>query len=132
MNVKIYVFVEDFMKKFGTILVSLLLIASFVGCSTTVHFNAMVDGEPIEGAKVYVDGQLIGETPTTAKLSNAVWEDPSITIKADGYRQLNTGLKKEAKAGPIVGGILLLWPMFLWCYGPKANQNFELEPATSH
>lgn len=72
-----------------------MLIVTFVGCSTTVHFNATVDGEPIEGAKVYVDGQLIGETPTTAKLSNAVWEDPDIKITADGYRQLNTGLKKE-------------------------------------
>lgn len=103
--------------------VSILLLISFASCvsSTNVAFNTDA-GE----TEVYVDGQLIGTTPVTAKLSNAIWNDPAITLKKDGYKTTQVSLQREPKAANIVFGLLLNWPAFLWCYGPKANQNFMM------
>lgn len=116
-------------KRNLTILISALLIFSALGCVSST--NVTFDSTNTENAEVYVDGELIGSTPATAKLSNAIWEDPTITIKKDGYKTLNTSLQKEVKTPNIVLGILLNWPAFLWCYGPKQNQNFILTPDTS-
>ena len=125
------ILLRGLMKRFCVIFSSILLIFTFLSCNTIVHFNATVDGEPIEGAKVYIDGQLIGKTPVTAELSNAIWEEPIITIKADGYKTLNSTLRNEVKPAPLVCGVLFFWPIALWCYGPIEVQNYELEPATS-
>ncbi len=113
------------LKRNLTILIAGLLLFTTVGCvsSTKVTFNT-----DTPDAEVYVDGELIGKTPVTAKLSNAVWEDPTITIKKEGYKTINSNVQKEVKAANIIFGICLNAPAFLWCYGPKANQNFMLTP----
>lgn len=115
-------------KRNLTILISTILIFSALGCVSSTNVTFYTDAQE---AEVYVDGELIGSTPATAKLSNGIWNDPTITIKKDGYKTLNTSLQKEVKTPNIVLGILLNWPAFLWCYGPKRNQNFILTPDTS-
>ena len=111
----------------GAKIVAVLLLAVMVmgvcGCvsSTNVTFNTET-----AGAEVYVDGELIGTTPATAKLSNAVWNDPDILIKQAGYQDLRTGVAKEFKpANAVIGLFLNAWA-WLWCYGPKDQQNFVL------
>ena len=112
-------------SKVLTVIVSALLLFSFVSCVTSTNVTFYSD---VEETEVYVDGQLIGTTPTTTKLSNAIWNDPTITLKKEGYKVMTTGLQKEAKGVNIVLGLLVDRPAFLWCYGPKANQNFMMIP----
>lgn len=114
--------------KIGAILLSILLVLTFASCVTSSNVTFYTD---VDGAEVYVDGVLIGTTPATAKLSNAIWDDPTITIKKEGYKPLNTGLQKEAKTVNIVLGVIVDWPAFLFCYGPKESQNFMLVPETN-
>ncbi len=115
-------------KRNLTILISAFLIFTTVACVSSTNVTFFTD---TEDAEVYIDGELIGSTPATAKLSNGIWNDPTITIKKDGFKTLNTSLQKEVKVPNIALGLLLNWPAFLWCYGPKKNQNFMLTPKTS-
>ena len=91
--------------------------------SSYVTFNTDVDG-----ADVYIDGELVGTTPTTVELSNAVWEDPDIVIRKTGYKDLRTSLTKEIKGPNVAFALLLNTWAWLWVYGPKENQNFILTP----
>ena len=112
-------------SKFLVIGISLILMLSFAGCVSSSKVTFATD---VEGAEVYVDGELIGNTPVTITLSNAVWKNPSITFKKDGYVTMDTYLQKEVKPANIVFGLCLNWPAFLWCYGPCEKQNFILPP----
>ena len=113
-------------KKIGfSIIAGIMLIVLCSSCvtSTRVHINS-----DVEGAEVYIDGQKIGTTPTEIALSNAVWEDPDVVLKKDGYKDLHTNVNKEVKAVNLVSGLVLFWPSLLWVYGPKANQNYIMIP----
>lgn len=114
-------------SKVITFSVLILLLLCLVGCvsSTNVTFYADADN-----TEVYVDGQYIGTTPMTVKLSNAIWDDPIITLKKDGYKTTVGSLNKEVKAVNVILGVCLDWPAFLWCYGPKSYQYYMLVPET--
>ena len=43
------------------------------------------------------------------KLSNAVWEDQSIIIRKDGYRDIYSNMNKEVKPVNLVCGVLIWW-----------------------
>ena len=111
--------------KIMIITVSVLLFFTFTGCvsSTMVTFST-----DVEDAEVYVDGSFIGTTPASVKLSNAIWNDPVITIKKDGYKIMNTQVKKEIKGANVALGLTINLPAWLWCYGPSKFQNFLLIP----
>lgn len=100
-----------------------LVLLFLTGCvtHTSVYFESNV-----EDATVYLDGQPIGQTPFTARLSNALWENPDVLIEAEGYQTLRTDLQKEVKVGNLISGLLLIWPALLWVYGPESNQYFRL------
>ncbi|MBR4986285.1 MAG: hypothetical protein IKY83_11180 [Proteobacteria bacterium] len=97
------------------------LFTFFTACSTAVTFTS---NRPQE---VKVNGMRVGTTPTTVSLSDAVWEDYNVV-----YTDLETGEEthfqatKEVKVGAVIGGIFL-WPIFLWCYGPRAQQNVQVK-----
>ena len=97
--------------------------------STVVRFNTDVDG-----AEIMVDGFKIGTTPTQYKMSNGFWEDPDVSIKKEGFKDLNFGVKKEVKVFNVVTGVVLspftLCIPLLWSYGPKTNQNYVMIPET--
>lgn len=109
----------------GTALLVVFVGLTFTGCvtSTNVRFNT-----DEAGALVFVDGEKIGTTPAQVKMSNAIWEDPDVTIKKEGFKDLHVGVRKEVKPVNLVCGLLLWWPSLLWVYGPKENQVFELIP----
>ncbi len=111
-------------KLLAAISLALFICGMLSSCvmSTRVSFNS----EPA-GAKVFLDGEYIGETPVTAKLSNGVWNNEEVVIKKDGYRTVRTSLYRDVKGVNMVCGLLLWWPSLLWCYGPKPNQTYFLD-----
>jgi len=112
--------------KIGSFVVlSMLIIGMFSSCVTSTNVRFETD-QP--GALILVDGENIGTTPTKKKLSNAVWEDPDVIIKKEGFKDLHTGLDKEVKGVNLVFGIILWWPSLLWVYGPEKTQYYTLIP----
>ena len=110
-------------KAVSVFLVLAILLPMVSSCVTKTKVTFNTD---VTGADVYVDGEYIGKTPATKKLSNAVWEDPEIVIKKEGYRDMRTGVKKEVKAVNLIFGVILWWPSFLWVHGPKSQQHYVL------
>ena len=102
-------------------LAAVLALAGVSACSTAVNITSSPSG-----AKVFVNEKYIGETPLTVEKSNLVFNSYNIRLSKEGYRTINSSLEKEAKAGPIIGGLFVLIPFF-WSYGPQDQQNFSLE-----
>lgn len=105
------------------ILIVAVAVTTTTGCVTST--TVTLDSAP-QGAEVRLDNQVVGTTPTTVRLSNAVWEDPVLNIRADGYRDMYGSLQKEVKAGNLIVGLLLFWPSLLWCFGPQEYQYYDL------
>jgi len=110
----------------GLFLIAVILGSMLTSCvtSTAVRMNS-----DVEGANVTIDGVPIGVTPLQTKMSNAIWEDPDVILKKEGYKDLVTSVKKEVKPVNLVCGIIIWWPSLLWVYGPKKDQNFVMSKA---
>ncbi|MCL2600823.1 MAG: carboxypeptidase-like regulatory domain-containing protein [Treponema sp.] len=117
------------MKKGLVMGVSITMILVLAGCSTMMTVNATDQhGMPVHGANVIVDGEHIGQTPTAStRVSNFIGGSTSITVSADGYLPRTIEAAREAKAGPIIGGFFI-WPIWLWTWGPRPQQNVVLTP----
>jgi len=111
-----------------------MILILFSGCVTSTRMQVYVtepDGKPINDAMVLVNGENIGQTPNAhAKVSNFVGSNTQITVMKEGYNTVRTEAVKDAKAANIVLGILipLNFFAFLWCAGPKAQQEIILSP----
>lgn len=117
------------LKKFGaSFMAGILLVIFCASCVTQTRVNFSTD---VDGAEVYVDGEKIGTTPVQKKLSNAIWNNPDILIKKEGYKDLYTDLNKELKGVNLVSGLLLWCPSLFWVYGPKKNQSYMLLPSAN-
>ena len=105
----------------------LLLIVAFAVFTSSCVLTTMVTIETIpDDVEVYVDSQLIGDSPVTVRMSNAVWEDPEILLKKEGYRDLRTSPQKEVKALNLISGLIFVAIPLLWVYGPEPYQSFML------
>ncbi|MDA3950716.1 MAG: PEGA domain-containing protein [Spirochaeta sp.] len=114
------------MKRYLSALFAVLvLVTSFTSCVTNTRVTFETD---VPGADVYIDDRLVGQTPITEKMSNAVWRDPDIDIEIDGYRAIRTELDKEIKVVNLIFGLTIWWPSLLWVYGPDNDQYYRLRP----
>jgi len=102
----------------------------FGSCTTMMTVNAVdPNGRPIKSATVIVDGENIGKTPEASKsVTNFIGETPSIRVTAEGYQTRTVEATKELKIGPLIGGFFTGAVLFLWVWGPKAEQNVILTP----
>ncbi|MCQ2591815.1 MAG: PEGA domain-containing protein [Treponema sp.] len=112
-------------KKVIATVISVLLLLCLVGCVSSTNVTFYTD---VDGAEVFVDGVSIGTTPTSTVLSNAVWIDPVITIKKDGYKDMVTTLNKEIKMTNLVVGLVVFWPDLLYAWGPTQTQAYTIAP----
>jgi len=106
-----------------------LVLASLAsgGCSSTTTINS----EP-SGAKVYVEGELIGTAPVQYSDKAIVGTERDVRLELDGYQPLTTSFSRngDANVGAIVGGIFLLFP-FLWTLNYDDQYTFQLQPISS-
>ena len=104
--------------------VFLAFLILFSSCSS----STMISSTPT-GAKVYLNGENVGETPYKHRDTKIVGSVNSLKLEKDGYESLDTSFSRneEADVGAIIGGIFFLVP-FLWTMKYKPTHNYELSP----
>ena len=108
-------------------LLLLLLVFVFILSSCVSKSNVLFKTD-VDGAEVFIDGESIGKTPVKTKLSNAIWKDPDILIKQDGYNDNYYTIEKDLKVANLVMGLILWWPTLLYVWGPDENQFVRMVP----
>lgn len=103
---------------------SLAVIIFFASCSS----STMIVSNPPK-AKLYVDGEMVGETPYRHSDTKIVGSTTDIRMEKEGYKPLITDITKneEADIGAIIGG-LFVWVPFLWTLKYKSSHTFNLQP----
>lgn len=88
----------------------------------------MIQSTP-PGAKVYMDHEIMGETPYTYSDTKVVGSRTLLVLKKEGYKDFAIYLDRneEADVGAIIGG-LFLWVPFLWVMKYKPTHHYELVP----
>jgi hypothetical protein len=81
-----------------------------------------------EGAAVFIDNIEVGKTPANYSDTAIAGTVKSVRIKKEGYKPLDTVIRKDTfQVGPCIGGVLILFP-FIWILGYQDVYEFELEP----
>ena len=108
-------------------LISLTIASLFLfGCATTV-----IKTKP-SGAKVYMDGKLLGETPCTYSNAGAVGSSKIVTLKMEGYKDNVGQIKKDHPSWPkIIAGAVVAWPLLIWAADFPPEYTFEMEKLES-
>lgn len=98
----------------------------FISCAS----STLIESIP-PGAKLYVDGQAVGNTPYTHRDSKIISSTTSIRMEKEGYKPFYYDISKdeEVKIVPAVAGFFL-WVPWLWAMGYKSVHTWELIPDT--
>jgi hypothetical protein len=103
-------------------LAMLTLIPFLAACASATTIRSSPSG-----AKVYLDGQYIGDTPVVHEDMDIAGTSKKVVLKHDGYRdQVGTIRKEELKIFPLVAGLIVLIPLF-WVTGYAEEYHFILE-----
>ncbi|MFB6340484.1 PEGA domain-containing protein [Saccharicrinis sp. FJH62] len=101
--------------------------------AVTVLFSGCVSSTVIrtipEGAKLYMNDEIVGTTPYKHSDSKILMSETQIRIEKEGYEPFFTTLTKDEEIDPgaIVGGIFLTFP-FIWALRYKPVHTYELIP----
>lgn len=111
------------LQSVGFVLVVSLL---FAGCSSTT----LIQSTP-NGAKVYMDGQYVGETPFTHTDTRIVGSTTLIKLEKEGYKPFVTTMTRdeEVDVAAVIGGLFFAVP-FLWTMKYQPFHSYELTPMT--
>ena len=117
------------MKKTITLKMASIIFAGTVLLSSCAS-TTMIRSTP-SGAKVYLDGEIVGKTPYSHTDTKIVGSTTSVRLEKEGYETLNTSFSRneEADVGAIIGG-LFVWVPFLWTMKYKPTHTYELSPLT--
>lgn len=104
---------------------SILLIAVllFSSCASTT----VIQSYPSD-AKLYINGEYMGNTPVTYTDKKIVASTNLVTLEKEGYYPLYTAFSRdeELDVGALIGGLFVLVP-FLWIMKYKPTRTFELK-----
>ncbi|MEO9479117.1 MAG: PEGA domain-containing protein [Maribacter dokdonensis] len=103
---------------------SLALILLTTSCASSTMITT-VPGN----AKIYINGEYVGQTPYKHKDSKIVGSSNTIRVEKEGYETYNDTFSKDEKVavGPLIGGIFLLVP-FLWIMKYEKGRIYDLRP----
>lgn len=109
------------------ICLALASVILFSSCSSTT----MIVSDPPK-AKLFIDGELVGETPYRHTDSKIVGSTMTLKMEKEGYQPFITNITKneEPDIGAIIGGCLVYIP-FLWTLKYKPVHTYMLEPASA-
>ena len=108
---------------FSFVLATAILLTS---CSSTTMINSSPNG-----AKVYLNGELVGTTPYQYSDTKIVGATTAVKLEKEGFESFNTTFSRSEKAdvGAIIAGCFVLVP-FLWTMKYKPERTYELIPLT--
>jgi len=93
-----------------------------MGCASTTTIKSRPDG-----ATVYIDNIKIGNTPVQHSDTDISGATRALKLTKDGYKPLETTIRKnEFQWGPLIGGLLVFIP-FIWILGYPDTYEFDLE-----
>jgi uncharacterized protein YceK len=112
------------LRSVGLVLVVSLLLA---GCSSTT----LIQSTP-SGAKVYMDGQYVGETPFTHTDTRIVGSATLIKLEKEGFKPFVTTMTRdeEVDVAAVIGGLFFAVP-FLWTMKYQPFHSYELTPLSN-
>jgi len=103
-------------------LATLTLIPLLASCASATTIRSSPSG-----AKVYLDGQYVGDTPVVHEDMDIAGTNKKVVLKHDGYRdQVGTIRKEELKILPLIAGLIVIVPL-LWVTGYQEEYTFILE-----
>ncbi len=104
-------------------LIALFMVFFFLfGCANTT----LLKSNP-PGAKLQVDGQVVGETPQFYTDKAVAGTVKKVNLKKEGYKDLNGYIKRDKFSVPmLIGGIFLIVP-FIWILEYPTQYYFEME-----
>lgn len=113
--------------KFIQKLTAILLVLSIF--LTSCSSSTLIMSEP-SGAKLYLNGEYVGQTPYQHKDRKVVGTTTNVRLEKQGYEVLHTSFSKDedVDVGAIIGGIFFLFP-FIWTMKYNPTRTFELTPA---
>jgi len=102
------------------------LVLLCASCTSTT----LIQSNPSK-AKVYLNGDLVGETPYRHSDSKIVGSSMVLRLEKDGYNPLVRTITKdeEVNVGAIIGGLFVVVP-FLWTMQYQPVHTYELKPST--
>ena len=106
----------------GKIAALTLVFFFLIGCASTT----LIKSNP-PGAKLQVDGKVVGETPHFYTDKAVAGTVRTVTLKKEGYKDFNGYIEREKLSVPVlIGGIFLLVP-FVWVLEYPSRYHFEME-----
>lgn len=107
---------------------AMLLVSTLVSACTS---RTMIRTSP-QGAKVYLNGEFLGETPYSYKDKKIVGSTNQLVLKKEGYKEFSTSFSRdeELSVGALIGGLFVVVPFF-WIMKYKPDHIFELEPSSA-
>ena len=91
------------------------------GCAS----STLIKSNP-PGAKLYLEGQLKGETPYTYADRAAAGTMRTVTLKKEGYKDFTGHIKREQlSVGALIGGLIFLIPL-IWILEYPPEYTFEM------
>lgn len=120
---------------FGKVIAALLLTVFTSACAQQAAFLS----DP-PGAKVMVDGKVVGMTPCQFEYSNSAGGDYDVTVSMEGYETVQHAVKadevdraarnKWLAAGLVIPGGSALWLGTLFTKKLKGSYEFVLKKST--
>jgi hypothetical protein len=111
------------------VVISLFLAGCFLfaGCGSTTLIRSVPSG-----AKVYMDGEIVGETPYDHYDTKIVGSKTSMNLVLDGYEDFNVTLTRneDLDVGALIGSIFFFPIPLLWIMQYKPLHTYELIPLT--
>ena len=106
--------------------IAVLVVLAFgaVACSHRVTLNTNPPG-----AKVYVDGQLIGVSPASFVEKSGFGKTYQIKIEKEGYQTMNTTEKQVINVMYLVLSILFCLPAIFWSFTLEDQYTYTLQRA---
>lgn len=103
---------------------AMMLALSFLsmGCAS----RTIIKTQP-EGARVFIDDIERGTTPYAHRDKRLLDSTRRVRLQKDGYKTVETYIKKdEFRPGNCIGGLCFM-PLLLWVKGYPPEYSFELE-----
>ena len=106
-----------------------LVLGSLIGVLLGACSSSTVIRTNPSGARVFIDGALVGTTPYTLSDSKIVGSSTQIRLEYPGLPPTTVAVSRneDLKVGTLIVGILLIIPL-LWVMGYDSEHTFELTP----